>query len=79
MGFRFEWHPQKARENLRKHGVTFAEAATVLRDSRDVTIHDELHSDAEEDRFASIGLSALGRLIVVIYCEREDRIRIISA
>jgi uncharacterized DUF497 family protein len=79
MRLRFEWDPEKARGNLRKHGVAFEEAATVLADPREMTVHDETHSDLEEDRFVSLGLSALGRLIAVVYCDRGDWTRIISA
>jgi uncharacterized DUF497 family protein len=72
----FEWDPSKAASNLRKHGVEFADAVSVLEDDRAVTIADD---SAEEERFATIGLDALGRILVVIYAFRERRIRIISA
>ena len=51
----FEWDPKKAESNLRKHGVSFVEAATVFFDLLSVTITDPLHS-AEEDRFVITGL-----------------------
>ena len=74
----FEWDPAKAKMNLRKHGVTFREAATVLRDPLGITIFDPDHSD-EEDRFITFGFSAAGRLLMVAHTERGKRIRIISA
>ena len=75
----FEWDEIKHRENLRKHGVGFAEAATVFGDPLEVTISDPEHSVSEQ-RFLSMGLSATGRLLVVSYVERiGDNIRIISA
>jgi hypothetical protein len=79
MGYLFEWNPRKARSNISKHEVTFPEAATVFSDDFEITIHDPLHSIGEEDRFTTIGRSKLGTLLVVVYCERGHRIRIISA
>ena len=74
----FGWHPEKARSNLRKHGVTFEEAASVFRDTLSVTIADPLHS-AEENRFVTIGRSARNRTLIVVHLESEDMLRIISA
>ena len=74
----FEWDAGKAASNLSKHGVSFAEAMTVLSDALEVMISDPVHSDAEL-RFVSMGLSEVGRLLVVAYTERDQRIRIISA
>jgi uncharacterized DUF497 family protein len=74
----FRWHPEKARSNLRKHGVTFEEAASVFRDTLSVTIADPLHS-TEEDRFVTIGRSARNRTLIVVHLESEDMLRIISA
>lgn len=75
----FEWDETKHRENLRKHGVGFAEASSVFGDPFEVTIRDPDHSVTEQ-RFLSMGLSATGRLLVVSYVERTGgRIRIISA
>ena len=74
----FEWDPAKAKMNLRKHGVAFREAATVLRDPLGITIFDPDHSD-EEDRFITFGFSAAGRLLMVAHTERGERIRIFSA
>jgi hypothetical protein len=74
----FEWDGQKAASNVAKHGVTFAEAMTVLSDPLEFTIADPDHSEGE-CRFLSMGLSATGRLLVVAYTERQERIRIINA
>lgn len=74
----FEWDVRKAEANLRKHEVSFEEAATVFADFLSTTAHDPDHSTGE-DRFIIVGRSSLGRLLMVAYCERGDRIRIISA
>lgn len=74
----FEWDPAKAEANFAKHGVTFGEAETVFADPLLDTSWDGVHS-LEEDRYVAIGRSARGRLLVVVYTYREDRIRIISA
>ena len=68
----------KAASNLSRHGISFVEARTVLNDALEVMIPDPAHSEAEL-RFVSIGLSEAGRLLVVAYTERDQRIRIISA
>jgi hypothetical protein len=75
---KFEWDAKKAKSNLRKHGVSFHEATTALRDPLSRTGRDPDHSD-EEDRFITFGLSARGRLLVVGYTERQETIRIITA
>jgi uncharacterized protein len=74
----FEWDELKALQNYRKHGVSFQDAATVFGDTLALTIDDPSHSE-DEDRFVTLGLSAEGRLLVVVHTERGDRIRIISA
>ncbi len=71
-----EWDPAKSRSNFRKHGIGFADAALVLEDDEALTIRD---SDELEERWSTIGLDALGRMLVVIYTWRGDRIRLISA
>jgi len=76
--FIFEWDEKKAEDNLRKHGVSFAEAKTVFNDPFSVTIYDPDHS-SDEQRYIDIGLSSKGRLIVVSYSERGETIRIISS
>lgn len=74
----FEWDPNKATKNLRKHGVSFEEATTAFTDPLSITIRDPLHSD-QEDRFILIGMSNKNRLWVIVHTDRQDRIRIISA
>ena len=64
--------------NLRKHGVSFEEASTALRDSFSATAHDPDHSE-DEDRFVTLGVSSIGRLLAVAHTERGNNIRIISA
>jgi len=71
-----EWDPEKAASNLRKHRIDFADAATALEDEGALTREDE---DPEEERFVTLGMDALGRLLVVVYTWREDEIRLISA
>jgi uncharacterized DUF497 family protein len=75
---RFEWDPKKANANLRKHGVSFEEATTVLRDDLAVTGRNPDHS-LEQDRYVTFGVSAQGRLLVVAHTERRGAMRIISA
>jgi uncharacterized protein len=74
----FEWDPDKAKENLEIHGVSFDEASTAFRDTLSLAIYDPLHSE-EEDRFVLIGNSHKDRLLVVVHTERGDNIRLISA
>jgi uncharacterized DUF497 family protein len=78
MALRFEWDKRKAKLNVRAHGVSFDEATTVFGDPLAITISDPDHSQAEM-RFVDMGLSYLGRLLVVSYTERGNRIRVISA
>ena len=78
MNTEFEWDPVKAESNLLKHGVAFAEAATVFFDPLSITVPDPLHS-GEEDRFVVTGLSYGQRHLVVVHVDRGDRIRIINA
>ena len=74
----FEWDPNKAKENLETHGISFDEASTVFRDVLSLVIHDPLHSE-EEDRFVLIGSSHRNRLLVIVHTERSNNIRLISA
>ena len=75
---RFEWDPPKAEANLREHGVSFAEAVTVLEDDFALTREDPAAVD--EPRFVTLGLSNLAHLLVVVYTYKEpDAIRLISA
>jgi len=78
MNSEFEWNPIKAASNLQKHGVSFAEAATVFFDPLSITVPDPKHS-VDEQRFVITGLSYQHRHLVVVHSDRGDRIRIISA
>jgi uncharacterized protein len=73
----YEWDPRKAQSNLRKHGVHFADAVAVLEDELAVTIRDA--RIAQEERWITIGMDALGKLVVVVWTWRGNRIRLISA
>jgi uncharacterized DUF497 family protein len=75
---RVDWDPAKAKANLREHGVSFAEAVSVLEDEFALTREDP---DAQgEQRFVTLGLSSVGNLMVVVYTYREpDIVRVISA
>ncbi len=74
----YEWDPAKAAANVKKHGVSFEEAASVFLDASALTFWDPDHSE-EEDREITIGRSARQRILFVAHAPREDRIRIISA
>ena len=77
---RFEWDESKNLTNYRKHGVWFEEAQTVWADSCSIEFFDPEHGEAE-DRFLRIGYSTGGRLLLIVFCERESGgvIRLISA
>ena len=75
---RFDWDAQKARSNLRKHGVTFREAATVFRDPLFVVFDDPDHSQTE-NRYIIIGHSEENHLLIAGYVERADKVRLIWA
>lgn len=72
-----EYDPAKAAANLRKHGVSFAHAEQALRDPMALTIADPDATD--EDRYITLGMDALGRLLVVVHTPRDERTRLISA
>ena len=74
----FEWNPRRAEQNLRKHKVSFGEAATVFNDAVGVTVPDPDHSE-DENRYIIIGMSNISRILIVAFAERGDRIRFISA
>jgi uncharacterized DUF497 family protein len=75
---KIEWDSKKAKSNIKKHGISFEEAATALRDLMAVTGYDPDHSLAE-DRFITFGVSERDQLVVVSHTEKGDTIRIISA
>lgn len=66
MALTFEWDEEKSKENLRKHGVSFAEAKTVFNDPFTMTISDPEHS-SQEDRYIDAGMSSRGRILMVWY------------
>ncbi|MDP1946480.1 MAG: BrnT family toxin [Nitrospirota bacterium] len=81
--YHFSWDPLKARENLRKHRVAFDHAATVFHDSDALSEFDEPHSQ-QEDRWITLGLDSMGKLLVVCHTYQEisessAKIRMISA
>ncbi len=73
---RFQFDPSKAADNLRKHGVSFADAEGVLYDL--LALH-RLDADEDEERFVAVGLSNAGQILVVAYTLRGEDIRLISA
>jgi len=74
---RFQYDPDKAAANLRKYGVLFADAEGVLEDPLAVTVEDP--DAGGERRFITVGLGSAGELLVVVYAERDDEYRLISA
>ena len=73
---RYQWDRNKASSNFNKHGIDFADAVSVFSDELAITIFDDRF---KEERFITIGMDALARILVVVYTLREDEIRIISA
>lgn len=71
-----EWDTRKAAANLKKHGVDFADAAVVLYGDRAITIRDD---EAGEERYVTIGMDAVARILVVVYAWRGNRPCLISA
>ena len=77
MAMPFEWDEEKAEINFKKHKVGFAEAKSVFGDPFSITVDDPDHSK-EEQRYIDIGKSINEKLLVVVYTERANKIRIIS-
>ena len=76
---KFEWDIKKEIINIQKHGIDFSTASLVFKDVNRVEIYDELHS-TEEDRYIAIGMvDGFVFLINVVFTERGDVLRIISA
>lgn len=73
---RYEWDPNKEKSNYKKHRVKFADAVGVFEDEDAITIEDD---HKKEDRFITIGMDFLSRILVVVYTFRDVVIRIISA
>jgi len=83
MQLQFEWDPNKAATNLRKHGVSFSEAAEIFKDPLALTLFDERNS-TQEERWITLGQVRVRRLVVVVHTWQEQdadaiHVRIISA
>ena len=72
-----DWDPNKAKANRADHGVSFPDAEVVLYDPNGITREDERAEG--EQRFVTVGLDALARVLVVVYTYRDDTIRMIAA
>ena len=73
----YGWDIDKAKGNLKKHRVSFADAVSVFEDSEAITVED---TEQGEERFVTIGMDCLGRILVVVYTWRSElSIRMISA
>ena len=73
---RFQYDPAKAAANLKKHGISFADAEGVLEDPLALSVQDP--ESEGEARFITIGMGSAGELLVVVYTERSDECRVIS-
>jgi uncharacterized DUF497 family protein len=78
MALTFEWDEEKAVKNLKNHRISFEEAKTVFNDPLSITVADPDHS-IDEVRYVDIGMSSQGHLLVVVYTERGQNIRLISS
>lgn len=78
MLIKFEWDELKAKKNLEKHGISFNEASEVFYDFSAYVFNDDKHSIIEK-RELIIGYSKVGKLLIVCFTIREDKIRIINA
>jgi uncharacterized DUF497 family protein len=74
----FEWDPHKGRVNVRRHGMDFADAVAVFEDERAITVRDDLTA-VDEQRWLTVGRDFRGRILVVAYTWRGQRIRVFSA
>jgi uncharacterized DUF497 family protein len=75
----FEWDEEKEQINIAKHGIDFTTAARVFNDDNRLEIYDDYHS-YDEDRYITIGIiDEVAYIVMVVYTEREDVIRLISA
>lgn len=73
----FSWDPEKAKANLRKHGVDFADAVGVFEDLKALSREDP--QAIGEQRFVAVGMDFLGRVLTVVYAYRGNSLRLISA
>ena len=76
MELKFEWDDEKAAINLKKHKVAFEDAIYVFQDENRIEFFDAEHSD-DKDRYVAIGM--VGTILFVVFTERKDVTRIISA
>lgn len=75
----FEWDDEKNKINIKKHKISFSVAKFVFNDENRIEIFDEIHS-SDEDRYITIGLiNQVPMVVMVVYTERSQNIRIISA
>lgn len=75
----FEWDEEKEKKNIEKHGIDFETAARVFGDENRLEFYDEVHSE-NEDRYITIGMiDEVAYIVMVVYTEREEAIRLISA
>ena len=74
---KFEWDELKNEANKRNHGISFETAAFVFNDENRIEIYDAVHSKINDDRYITIG--KVRKVLYVVFTEREDKIRIISA
>ena len=72
----FEWEPDKNRLNRHKHGVSFADTFAVFEDANALTA---VEYERGEERYVTVGMDCFGRILVVVYTWRGERVRIISA
>jgi len=71
------WDPSKAKSNFQKHRIRFSDAESVLYDPMALTVED--HDIEEEKRFVTVGSDSMGRIVLVVYTYRKNKIRLISA
>ena len=76
MALTFEWDEEKNRLNQKKHGISFETAVYVFEDANHIEMYDFEHS-ADEDRYIALGL--VGEVLFVVFTERKENIRLISA
>lgn len=72
----FEWDPDKAAGNVRKHGIQFADAVLVLEDQLAISLQEVVD---DEVRYVTIGMDALARVLTIVYTWRGNTVRMISA
>lgn len=77
MDINFEWDEEKAKINIKKHGISFEIAAKVFLDENRIEIYDDEHSNIDGDRFITIGMA--DEILFVVYTERRSNIKLISA